>query len=83
MKFFHHEVRSRFDWTASADEAVVVGAGGARVAPGCPPDGMGMLGAGVNYAGPPSCCVVALAGPKSITNDVDVRRGYVCTEERG
>ena len=47
LKFFHHEVRSRFDWTASADEAVVGGAEGGRFAPGCPADGMGMLGAGL------------------------------------
>lgn len=62
LKFFHHEVRSRFDWTASADEADAGGAEGGRFAPGCPAD-VGMLGAGVNYAGPPSCCVVALARP--------------------
>jgi hypothetical protein len=67
LKFFHQEVRSRLDWTASADEAVVFGAEGGRFAPGCPTDVVGILGAGVNYAGPPSCCVVAVARPKSMS----------------
>ena len=54
MKFFHHDVKSRLDWTASVDVAVAVAVeGGAKAALACPP--FAMAGGGVvNYTGPPS-----------------------------